>query len=600
MGFNLWDIGAVATGAIERDREVTKENLLIRADELKAKRDSLIKRKDKKYDMEIKSYYKEKNKLDKINSLNAEAAAFNEANKASGKTYDQDLYATRYLLATVDGFSDLEETERKKMIKNFGSSGNNYVIQTKDPDKLAALQSKEEDIILKNYSNELSKAKDDSFLINKILGKSTNQTPTKDLEEAINADVKASEIVTKIDDAENKNKTDGSSITLSKKTYYETPPPEFQTEWSDKRDDITFDISKNNNNTFKFLSLTAGLGGGDELSYKYNKTDSKIEGMNGPAIENLLAMQTMFNDIKNSKDTMLKHYNEVDSNKGNIGKHFNADNVYKEMSSLLKDRGSNINRGAGNPLKNLRLTTFVPISIANQDNILMMGEVAVDLSDAKQMKSVANHMSDFIKAEALLANKDIDDVELQDICAIIYKNLYHGDANTVVKFKNYLYNNDENIKKAFDNAPKKKDETAKTTEGETTNVETTTDGKVAAPETKFTLGLNKDKINSIVVPADDAIPGMKKGDKIPLNKDNIEKLKSLNNAEINSLISEGIKFGVDTKTMAPNINVTQPGTTQAEMEAKTKKMNEEMKSWFSNEANKKRLEEKKKNYKRKR
>lgn len=47
MGFNLWDIGAVATGAIERDREVTKENLLIRADELKAKRDSLIKRKDK-------------------------------------------------------------------------------------------------------------------------------------------------------------------------------------------------------------------------------------------------------------------------------------------------------------------------------------------------------------------------------------------------------------------------------------------------------------------------------------------------------------------------------------------------------------------------
>ena len=600
MGFNLWDIGSFATGAIERDREVTKENLLIRADELKAKRDSLIKRKDKKYDMEIKSYYKEKNKLDKINSLNAEAASFNEANKASGKTYDQDLYATRYLLATVDGFADLEETERKKMIKNFGSSGNNYVIQTKDPDKLAALQSKEEDIILKNYSNELKNAKDDSFLINKILGKSTNQTPTKDLEEAINADVKASEIVTKIDDAENKNKTDGSSITLSKKTYYETPPKEFQTEWSSKRDSITFDISKNNNNTFKFLSLTAGLGGGDELSYKYNKTDSKIEGMNGPAIENLLAMETMFTDIKNSKDTMLKHYNEVDSNKGNIGKHFNADNVYKEMSSLLKDRGSNINRGAGNPLKNLRLTTFVPISIANQDNILMMGEVAVDLSDAKQMKSVANHMSDFIKEEALLANKDIDDVELQDIGARIYKNLYHGDANTVVKFKNYLYNNDENIKKAFDDGPKKKDETAKTTEGETTNVETTSDGKVAAPETKFTLGLNKDKINSIVVPADGAIPGMKKGDKIPLNKDNIEKLKALNNEEINSLISEGIKFGVDTKTMAPNINVTQPGTTQAEMEAKTKQMNEEMKSWFSDEANKKRLEKQKKNFKRKR
>ena len=52
--------------------------------------------------------------------------------------------------------------------------------------------------------------------------------------------------------------------------------------------------------------------------------------------------------------------------------------------------------------------------------------------------------------------------------------------------------------------------------------------------------------------------------------------------------------------MAPNINVTQPGTTQAEMEAKTKQMNEEMKSWFSDEANKKRLEKQKKNFKRKR
>ena len=48
--------------------------------------------------MEIKSYYKEKNKLDKINSLNAEAAAFNEANKgkkdAAGNDieYDEELF----------------------------------------------------------------------------------------------------------------------------------------------------------------------------------------------------------------------------------------------------------------------------------------------------------------------------------------------------------------------------------------------------------------------------------------------------------------------------------------------------------------------------
>ena len=53
MGFNLWDIGSFATGAIERDREHTAENLIIRADELAAKRNSLIQRKNKKYDAEI-------------------------------------------------------------------------------------------------------------------------------------------------------------------------------------------------------------------------------------------------------------------------------------------------------------------------------------------------------------------------------------------------------------------------------------------------------------------------------------------------------------------------------------------------------------------
>ena len=101
MGINLWDIGAIATGAIERDREHTAENLKIRADELSAKRNALIQRKNKKYDKEIDSYYKEKGTLDKISSLNAEAAAFNTANEgklnAAGKviTYDKDLYATR-------------------------------------------------------------------------------------------------------------------------------------------------------------------------------------------------------------------------------------------------------------------------------------------------------------------------------------------------------------------------------------------------------------------------------------------------------------------------------------------------------------------------
>lgn len=44
MGFklSLKDIGNFATGAIERDKQITKENLIIRAEELKANRDSML------------------------------------------------------------------------------------------------------------------------------------------------------------------------------------------------------------------------------------------------------------------------------------------------------------------------------------------------------------------------------------------------------------------------------------------------------------------------------------------------------------------------------------------------------------------------------
>ena len=537
MGFNLWDIGAVATGAIERDREHTKENLAIRADELAAKRNSLIQRKNKKYDAEIKSYYKEKDTVDKINSLNAEAEAFNETNKgklnSAGEEilYNKDLYATRYLLATVDGFKDLDAAERKIMIDGFSKSGANYQMQTKDPDKLAALQSKEEDIILSNYANELRNAKDNSFLINKILGKSTTATSSADLEKAVNADVKASEIVTKIDKAENPNKTDGTTISLTETLKMTTPPDKYQTEWASQRGNIVFDLSKDNNNTFKFLSRTAKLGGTDELSYKYDSTDGKIKGMEAPAIENLLAMEYMFNQIKNSDDTMTLHYNTVTKNKGDIGKTWNADTVYDNMAVLIKDRGSNINRGAGTPLANLRLTTFVPLSIANQDNVLMMGDVKINLNSA-QMKSVGNVMADFIKEKALQQNKNIDDVNLQDIGATIYENLYRGNAKTITEFKNYLYDKDSSIKKLFDEGPKK-DETSTTTTGTEKDEKTTS---------KFKISTMKN-----------GAAGVEINGKIYNIKDNLEYLKTIDDADLQKSISEAIKF--ETKMeKAPLIN----------------------------------------------
>ena len=47
MGW-LTDIGNIAVGAIERDRELTKEDLIIRAENLKANQKILVDQKKKK------------------------------------------------------------------------------------------------------------------------------------------------------------------------------------------------------------------------------------------------------------------------------------------------------------------------------------------------------------------------------------------------------------------------------------------------------------------------------------------------------------------------------------------------------------------------
>ena len=83
----LTDLGNFATGAIERDREITNENLKIRAEELQANRDLMIAMKKDKYAADIAEYKKEKAKANEIKKLNAAAP-----------NMTQESYATQYLI----------------------------------------------------------------------------------------------------------------------------------------------------------------------------------------------------------------------------------------------------------------------------------------------------------------------------------------------------------------------------------------------------------------------------------------------------------------------------------------------------------------------
>jgi hypothetical protein len=421
------DLGNFATGAIERDREITKENLVIRADELKANRDLMIAMKKDKYAKDIANYDAEKKKANEIQKLNAVAAKGD---------MDKSSYAKQYLLHSLgtEKFNALQKADPEgflDMVDNI-TSARDYKFTT---DRASIDKQMEVDttIVNKGFSKAIENAKGDSFLINKILGKKSNvdNNVTANIEEQLKA--------AKIIKEETVDDTNINSIVLKDTTKrLRKPDKEYQTEWKNQRGTINFDLSKDNNNTFKFLSSTAKLGGNDDISYKFNKTDSKIEGMNPPAVTNLLAMEYMFNEVKNSDDTMTLHYNNVTKNQGDIGKTWNADTVYKKMSNLLDGRGGNISEKGLDFRTDIRLTTFVPLSLVNQNNEMVFGNgTVIDFKDKSKMKDLSNTMNDYILEKAKVMYSNNKSVDEQSQAAIAYERLYTGDSNTIGEFINY-------------------------------------------------------------------------------------------------------------------------------------------------------------------
>ena len=468
MGISLMDLGNFASGAIERDREITNENLKIRGEELRANRDLMLAMKKDKYAADIAEYKKEKAKANEINRLNAVAAKGD---------MDSNAYAQQYLMATLgtEKYKIMQQTDPegfKDMIANFGGAKDyRFTLDRNSLDKQLETDTK---IINKGFSKAIEDAKGDSFLINKILGKKSSVND--DVNATIEDQLKAAQVV--------KEETVGSDTDLSTITFKEskvrlrTPPEPYQTEWASQRGKINFDITKDGN-AFKFLNLTGKLGGNDDISYSFNKTDGKIDKMNPPATENLLAMQYMFNEVKNSNDTMTLHYNTVTKNKGDVSKTWNTDTVYNKMTNILDGRGGNISEKGLDFRTDIRLTTFVPLSLVNQNNKMEFANgQSIDFSDKAKMKTLSNTMNEYILEKANLMYKNDNNVDEQNQAGRVYQRLYTGDENTMKEFLTYAANKNPNLFKNLTSELKPTDTKVTTTE---TTVE---DNKV--PEKKST------------------------------------------------------------------------------------------------------------------
>ena len=429
MGIKLIDVANFAIGAIEKDRELTKENLAIRAQELQDNRDFLRDQKKKKYDKELQNYYDEKEKFDIINKANE---------MYDLKSIDARTYAATILPLTNPNWKNLDDKTKQLNINNFDGKTIDYKLigSEEEINKQAAIINQK---INSETAAAIKDAKGNSFLINKILGE--KKQAERDLLKEVEEKIKAADTV-KMSEQNVNQEYVGKDVKVSSSTSAFSNDPnsdKYQTEWSKQRDKIKFDILDGDKG-IRFLNSTAIIGGSDELSYKFDKKDSKIIGMNPNAITNVEAMRYMFNQIKNNDDTMIKHYNTVTSYFGNIGKTWNEETIFKQMEKEVTSRAGNIKEdiklGLGG---DIRLTTIVPLSIVPLNAATADGKPI----DKAMMKSINNSMNEYIlnKTKVLQDSGNFKDRTSQQIATMVYQGLYSGDENYINEFFKTLETN---------------------------------------------------------------------------------------------------------------------------------------------------------------
>lgn len=550
MGINLWDIGAVATGAIERDREHTAENLKIRADELAAKRNALIQRKNKKYDAEIKSYYKEKDKADKINGLISEAKAFNKANEgkvgADGKPilFNKNMFATKYLIASmgVNEYNALTDTDktnlRNNLINSEGNWASGYQMKSKDPDQIEALQSKEENLILSNYADQLKNAKNDSFLINKILGKSTTVSSAEELEKAVDADVKASEVVSKIDKIE-KTSDDKDELLLSEGIVKVTVPKDYAKAFDKHRTDMVFESVSDKENAIDFLNASHWLNADGAGYYKIDDTGKVIKSTaSGKAL--MKTYQDTYNHVLNSiKDST---YYSQDQSIGNIGANFNPTVLHNITQNLLRTRGSNMDEtGWFDGKKDMKVIAMVPVNILDTSNKIDFGDGAVEVDSQKVRDKYEEFLRLITKEDAFqskLVSQLNDDT---DKVMAVQQDLEDNGAYTDT-FKTWLKDQDIYLKEEV----KVTDDKGKVTETTKVDEEKLEDGTKVTVDT---TDKRKTGDSGITKTGDKAVYV---NGKLYSIKENLDYFKTIDDDKIKAHVEDAIKFGFNVNEIAPH------------------------------------------------
>jgi hypothetical protein len=492
MGISLKDFGNFAVGAIEQDKVNTKERFAIRNEELQANRASLIKRKDARYAKDIAAYDAEKKKYD---TLKAAAANF------KNKTIDNETYAAQYFLTTMgDNFTKLPKDKQTDMISDFNGKTVDYTLKG-SADEIEKKYAMQEANINKVTAKALEDARGDSFLIKQIIGES--KSAKKDLATQVETALKANETILSSKSISEEDsslvgipvKGTGKINNRNNKFNRAKNSEKYQDVWNSNRKLI--DINLRDEDAMTFINLAKISAAGDEASFKYDKTDSRIVGIGNPAAANIEAMKFFFNQIKDNRDNMVNHYFDVTNLHGNIGKTWNKESIAKQTVSTMDGRWGNITEKGWNGITDARLTTIVPLNIVNANNEFVIGDTSLNI-DKEQMSELSKDMNDYIVLKSKAYRSQDKNLDEQGAVQKAYLNLYNG--NNKAEFLVYLSDNgstriQETLKPIIKNneAPPPKDtNTTQKTEPDASSTNTTKT-RIVTP-----VGIKDKKTNTVL------------------------------------------------------------------------------------------------------
>lgn len=419
----LTDLGNFATGAIERDKELTNEKLAIRAEELKANRELMIAMKKDKYAADIAEYKKEKAKSNEIKQLNSAAASGN---------MDNESYAKQFLLHSLgtEKFNALQKADPQgflDMVSNVANQaksnkGLDYKF-TLDRNSIDNQFGTDTKIINKGFAQAIEDAKGDSFLINKILGKKS--TVDKDVNADVEAQLKAAKVVN-----EETIETGKKDITFTDTIKKKRKPPEaYETEFSKLITNAKFDSVNNKDNLINFINASNNLGFTSEMNFKFDEKDETIKGTNPASQAFLNSYKLIYSEILNSNNA-TDLYNSVTKNKSDLVNLIDADAVNRKVQNVILTRQNKIDTGKGSWEDNRELITMLPLNVVDINNQTRIGDKMINIDMAKSSEIYKNFLKK--KADTLYAGSKLDEFQkLSNIQQLIE----NGNATLINQLK---------------------------------------------------------------------------------------------------------------------------------------------------------------------